>query len=191
MIIFLLLACGDAKKNDSDNNIEPSSDSYHVDISSLTKIEECEEFTDNDGTYPREAATVYASGQFSIEGSDISGIEKLHLLPTEAWSYAASSQPDWEPCEIIWTIRGTEDPIGVISITASYQGGLTTCPEYISGFYDETFNNTYNITRNADGSAVWMYSNGTEFGEGSYTDSSLDFLSDPKCENLGNIQTPQ
>ena len=189
MIVFLLLACGDAKTNDSENNI--GGDSYHVDTSSLAKIEECEEFTDNDGTYPREAATAYASGQFDIDGTDISGIEKLHLLPTDAWGNEASSQPDWDPCEIIWTVTGTEGPAGVISVTASYQGGLSTCPEYISGFYDEDFSNTYNLTRNADGSAVWMYSNGTEFGEGSHSDSSLDFLSDPKCENLGNIQTPQ
>ena len=190
MIVFMLLACEETK-TDTDNPDSTDTSSYHIQTSSLDTMEDCETFTDSDGTYPREAATAYASGLFTVDGSDISGTEKIHLLPTAAWGNEASSQPDWEPCEIIWTVTGTEDPEGVVSVSATYQGGLSTCPEYINEFYDEDFTNTYNIVRNSDGSSIWKYTNGNPIGEGGYTETSLDFLSEPKCENLGNVQTPQ
>ena len=185
MIIFMLLACGDTKEN-----TDASDGSYPVQTSSLSKMEDCETFTDeNENVFPKEAATAYASGKYTISGANITGTEKVHLLPTEAWSNENSSKPAWEACEIVWSVIATEETEGTLIVDASYMSGQTTCPDYISDFYDDDFDNTYTLIRNGDGSIVWKYPSGGNIGEGSYTETSMDYLSEPKCENLGNVQT--
>ena len=189
MIIFMLFACGESKSND------PNIGDYPVETSELDALDGCDTFTDTDGSvYPKEAATAYASGLYTISGSELTGTEKIHLIPTDAWSNAGSSQPDWEPCELIWSVIGSEiTPTSgdyAIAVTATFQPGSSSCPDFVKEAYNSDFSSNYNIARDGSGNATWTYqSSGTTFGEGTYTDTSLNFLSEPVCENLGNVQT--
>ena len=186
MLFLMIFACSD--KTDTD-------DIDGVDTSSLSKIEECETFEDTDGSvYPREAATAYAWGEYIINGSSITGTEKIYLLPTDAWENEVSSQPDWEDCELVWAISAEEvDPtVGnyALSVTATFQAGQSTCPDFAIEMYDDDFTSTYNIELADDGTSTWYYaSSGNQFGVGTHTATSLNFLSDPVCESIGNVQT--
>ena len=195
MIIFMLFACGDGKTDsDSDSNSNTDS-SYHIQTTDLDILEACETFTDTDGSvYPKEAATAYASGQYTINETELTGTEKIHLIPTAAWANDVSSQPDWEPCEVVWSVVGTEiTPTAgnyAISVTGTFMEGASNCPDFVKEAYNQDFSSSYNISLESSGTSVWSYqSSGNTFGEGTHSDTGLTFLSDAVCENLGNVQT--
>jgi hypothetical protein len=185
----MMFACGDKNTNNDGTNIDG------VDQSELSKMEACETFEDEDGSvYPREAATAYAWGAYDISGTVISGTEKIYFLPTDAWGNEGASQADWDDCELVWSVNAEQVESNLVdlslSVSATFQEGMSTCPDFVIEMYNENFTNTYNITKNSDGTSTWYYAgSGNEIGKGTFSDTEVTFLSDPVCETLGNVQT--
>ena len=94
----------------------------------------------------------------------------------------------------MWAVSAEEvDPtVGnyALSVTATFQAGQSTCPDFTIDMYDDDFTSTYNIELADDGTSTWYYaSSGNQFGVGTHSATSLNFLSDPVCESIGNVQT--
>lgn len=141
--------------------------------------EACNDF---DGT-EIDGATVYFVGEFSFDGADVTGLERMLVYANETW--ASGSGAD---CTIAWTMTGTKgDPSSTcgscdysLQVSGSVDVSLTDCPEaLVSG--EESFSNTYDVKLDGD-TATFYFPSGDVLGQGEWAASAVTFRSERTCQ---------
>jgi hypothetical protein len=176
MYILFALACGVAEK-DADDNTTSTIEDINV---NLTEDEACEGF---DGT-PIPGGTSFFVGAYEINGTDVTGEERWVILSNDAWE----ETEDGGDCEVVWTMIGaTQDPQNCgacdfgIAASGTVNRDRSTCP---SDLYagEENIQVSYSILRSESEDSTWYFSgSGNQFGSGSWTDSTADFVTSGEC----------
>ena len=178
MHILFFLACGTADKNDT---TDTSTTSVIDDINTnLTEDASCDGY---DGT-PIPGGTSYFVGAYTINGTDVSGEERWVILSNDTWAQT----DDGGDCEIVWTMIGAvQNPTNCgacdfgLAASGSVDRSRSTCPdELFAG--EENIQVSYSILRSSSGSANWYFaSSGNPLGEGTYTETSISFVTEGEC----------
>lgn len=189
MILFMILACGQAEKDTSDTEQTGTEqtvvNSDPTDTSSLTKMSECETVTNSDGDeQDLSGATSYFLGSFSIDGTSVSGTETWALLSNDTWA----ATPDGGDCVVVWNVSGsTTDPVSCgacdlgLTLMANVDEGLTTCPQGLWSD-DSTQQLAYDVLRASDGTATFYFANsGNTLASGTHSGDNVVYTSDGEC----------
>ena len=125
----------------------------------------------------------FFSGEFTLSGEDINGVEKWILFANETWKEMAGASD----CEIVWNVVGRTAPISNcaqcdlgLQMTATLDRQASTCiegPE--EGF--ETQQLSYDVMRKSDGTATWYFPSGTILGEGFHSGNTLNYATEGAC----------
>ena len=125
----------------------------------------------------------FFTGDFTITGEDITGVEKWVLFANEAWKDAAGA----ENCEIVWNVVGrtaetsncAQCDIG-LNMTATLDTQASTCIEGPEEGY-ELQQLAYDVFRKSDGTATWYFPSGTILGEGFHSGDALNYATEGAC----------
>ena len=176
MMFLFILACGTAEKDTSQIDTNTIDDIVY----NLSEDPNCEGY---DNT-PIPGGTSYFVGDYSINGSDVSGEERWIILSNDKWE----DTEEGGDCEIVWTMVGsTQDPQNCaacdfgIAAAGSVDRGRSTCPEEIyTG--DENIQVSYSILRSESGETTWYFAaSGNPLGGGTWSESAIGFVTDGEC----------
>jgi len=173
------MACGNTENKSSDPSSDPSEVTSEL-SNNLNEDPSCDGYDGID--IP--GGTSYFVGSYTISGSDVSGEERWVILSNDTWE----AMDDGGDCEVVWSMIGsTQDPTNCsacdfgVSVAANIDLSRTTCPE---GLYtdDRQFQVSYSILRSESGDSTWFFNtSGEQFGVGSWSDTSMDFVTEGDC----------
>jgi hypothetical protein len=174
--------------SDADADADADSDSdADSDVSApwegLSADPGCEEVTGQ----PVPGATSYFWGDFSTNGSTVSGEEGWTLLSNQAWRDNGG-----EDCVVVWSAAGGQASPTSGCPSCDYSFGLymsidlskTTCPE---GLYegDESFATTYDVAIDGSSTTYSFGTSGNSLGQGETDGTRSTYLAESTCKYFG------
>lgn len=174
--------------SDADADADADSDSdADSDVSApwegLSADPGCEEVTGQ----PVPGATSYFWGDFSTNGSTVSGEEGWTLLSNQAWRDNGG-----EDCVVVWSAAGGQASPTSACPSCDYSFGLymsidlskTTCPE---GLYegDESFATTYDVAIDGSSTTYSFGTSGNSLGQGETDGTRSTYLAESTCKYFG------
>ena len=140
---------------------------------------------DDVGGTPVPGGTSYFWGEFAISGSQVIGEERWIIKANQTWIETGEVDGD---CEVVWnTVGNLRDPQACVTCdtgidaTASVDRDRSTCPAslYVG---DDVLQESYDVFRGNDGSAVWYFSSsGAQFATGYHNAGGLNYVSAGDC----------
>jgi len=174
MLILLAFVACIADKGDSGSNSLSTTD--------IVDQDNCED-PDLGQSNDVPGAERFFTGEFTLSGDDVTGIEKWVLFANETWKDMAGA----DDCEIVWNIVGRTTETGNcahcdlgLSMTATLDRQASSCIEGPEEGY-ESQQLSYDVMRKNDGTTTWYFPSGTVLGEGFHSGNELNYATEGAC----------
>lgn len=129
-------------------------------------------------------ADSWFTGTFTLNGSQVSGIERWILYANDKWKAKGGHD-----CEVRWVVHGRtgtprrcSDCDLALVVEAKADFAASTCPDDLVK-RERLLQEAYDVRRNPDGTATFYFSkSGKMLGQGYHNATQINYLSDHQCK---------